>query len=331
MKTRPVHSSRMNLLLFLLGCLVFCVPLASWAQTWPNKPIKWIIPYPPGGITDSATRMVVQKVQEQTSWSIVIDNKAGANSILGAEIVARSAPDGYTFLTVIGAHAANATLYAGRLPFDVVKSFAPVSLVGIAPLLMTSSPQLPVKDVKELIAYAKLNPGKLSFGSSGVGAAAHLTQELLKQVAGLDMVHVPYKGTAPAMNDLIAGNIQILTDTPSALMPQVRAGKIKALAVFSPKRVPGTMEVPTIVEAGGPAIEGSTWVLFLAPANTPSDVVNKMSLEVSKAVRSNEMLARFEGLGIEAVGSSPEEASRFLSEEIVKWAKVISSANVKAE
>ena len=178
MKSRPLHSSRMKLLLCLLGCLVFCVPQASWAQTWPNKSIKWIIPYPPGGITDSATRMVVQKVQEQTSWSIVIDNKAGANSILGAEIVARSAPDGYTFLTVIGAHAANATLYAGRLPFDVVKSFSPVSLVGIAPLLMTASPQLPVKDVKELIAYAKQHPGKLSFGSSGVGAAAHLTQEL---------------------------------------------------------------------------------------------------------------------------------------------------------
>ena len=315
----------------ILCSTLLLLPVLALAQTWPNKPIKWIIPYPPGGITDSATRMLVQKVQEQTNWSIVIDNKAGANSILGAEFVARSAPDGYTFLTVIGAHAANATLYAGRLPFDVVKSFVPISLVGIAPLLMTASPTLAVKDVRELIAYAKLNPGKLSFGSSGVGAAAHLTQELLKQVAGIDMVHVPYKGTAPAMNDLIAGNIQILTDTPSALMPQVRAGKIKALAVFSSKRVPGTMEVPTIQEAGGPAIEGSTWVLFLAPAGTPSEIVNKMSQEVAKAVKSNEMLARFEGLGIEAVGSTPEEASKFLSDEIVKWARVISVANVKAE
>ena len=322
----PLHGLR-----WVLCSLLLALPLLGLAQSWPNKPIKWIIPYPPGGITDSATRMLVQKVQEQTNWSIVIDNKAGANSILGAEFVARSAPDGYTFLTVIGAHAANATLYAGRLPFDVVKSFVPVSLVGIAPLLMTASPTLAVKDVRELIAYAKQNPGKLSFGSSGVGAAAHLTQELLKQVAGIDMVHVPYKGSAPAMNDLIAGNIQILTDTPSALMPQVRAGKIKALAVFSPKRVPGSLEVPTIQEAGGPAIEGSTWVLFLAPANTPLEIVNKMSQEVAKAVKSNEMLARFEGLGIEAVGSTPEEASKFLTDEIVKWARVISSANVKAE
>jgi len=301
------------------------------AQSWPSKPIKWVIPYPPGGITDSATRMVVQKIQDQNPWSIVVDNKPGANSILGADFVARSAPDGYTFLTVIGAHAANASLYAGRLPFDVVKSFAPVSLVGIAPLLMTVSNNLPVKDVKDLISYAKANPGKLSFGSSGVGAAAHLTQELFMQVAGLNMVHVPYKGTAPALTDLMSGTIQILTDTPSALMPFVRSGKIKSLAVFSSKRVPGNTEVPTIVEAGGPAIEGSTWVLFLAPANTPVDIVSKMSAEVEKAVKSKELSARFENLGIEVVGSSPEAAGLFLSEEIKKWAKVISDANVKAE
>jgi tripartite-type tricarboxylate transporter receptor subunit TctC len=301
------------------------------AQSWPSKPIKWVIPYPPGGITDSATRMVVQKIQDQNAWSIVVDNKPGANSILGADFVARSAPDGYTFLTVIGAHAANASLYAGRLPFDVVKSFAPVSLVGIAPLLMTVSNNLPVKDVKDLISYAKANPGKLSFGSSGVGAAAHLTQELFMQVAGLNMVHVPYKGTAPALTDLMSGTIQILTDTPSALMPFVRSGKIKSLAVFSSKRVPGNTEVPTIVEAGGPAIEGSTWVLFLAPANTPVDIVSKMSAEVEKAVKSKELSARFENLGIEVVGSSPEAAGLFLSEEIKKWAKVISDANVKAE
>lgn len=303
----------------------------GYAQNWPSKPIKWVIPYPPGGITDSATRMVVQKIQDQNSWSIVVENKPGANSILGADFVARAPADGYTFLTVIGAHAANASLYAGRLPFDVVKSFAPVSLVGIAPLLMTVSNNLPVKDVKELIAYAKANQGKLSFGSSGVGAAAHLTQELFIQVSGLNMVHVPYKGTAPALTDLMSGTIQMLTDTPSALMPFVRSGKIKSLAVFSSKRVPGNTEVPTIIEAGGPAIEGSTWVLFLAPANTPSDIVSKMSTEVEKAVKSKEMTARFESLGIEVVGSTPEAAGQFLNEEIKKWAKVISDANVKAE
>lgn len=311
--------------------LVMVFPLLAGAQAWPGKPIKWIIPYPPGGITDSATRMVVQKVQEQTGWNIVVENKPGANSILGAELAARAAPDGYTFLTVIGAHAANATLYAGRLPYDVVKSFAPVSLVGVAPLLMTVNNNLPVKDVKELIAYTKANPGKVSFGSSGVGAAAHLTQELFKQVSGADMVHVPYKGTAPALNDLMGGSLQILTDTPSALMPHVRSGKIKALAVFSNKRVPGVTEVPTIAEAGGPPIEGSTWVLFLAPAATPREIVNRMSAETAKAINTPEMKARFESLGIEPGGTTPEQAAKFLDDEIAKWAKVIAAAGVKAE
>ncbi len=315
----------------VLIALLVSLPAFGFAQAWPSKPIKWIIPYPPGGITDSATRMVIQRVQEQTGWTIVVENKPGANSILGADIAARSAPDGYTFLTVIGAHAANATLYAGRLPYDVVKSFAPVSLVGIAPLVMAVNNNFPAKDMKELIAYAKANPGKVSFGSSGVGAAAHLTQELFKQVAGLDMIHVPYKGTAPALTDLMGGSLHILTDTASALMPFVRSGKIKAMASFAGKRVPGATEVPTIVEAGGPAIEGSTWVLFLAPAATPREIVARMSAETARAVNSPELKARFESLGIEGVGNNPEQAAKFLDDEIVKWAKVIVSAGVKAE
>ena len=303
----------------------------SQGSAWPTKPIRWIIPYPPAGITDSATRMVVQKVSEQTGWTIVVENKPGANSILGADFVAKTPPDGYTFLTVIAAHAANATLYAGKLPYDVVKSFAPVSLVAIAPLVMTANNELPAKDMKELIVYAKANPGKISFGSSGVGAAAHLTTELFKQTAGVDMVHVPYKGTAPAMQDLMAGNIQILVDVPSTLMPQVRAGKIKALGMFSAKRVAGAAEVPTIVEAGGPAIEASTWVLFLAPAGTPREIVSRMAAETAKAVASADIKGRFETIGIEPVGNTPEEARKFLDEEIAKWSKVIMTAGVKPE
>ena len=321
----------LTLLKTLSVALVLGLPLSGLAQAWPNKPIKWIIPYTPGGITDNSTRMVVQKVQEQTGWNIVIENKPGANSILGADLAARATPDGYTFLTVIGAHAANATLYAGRLPYDVVKSFAPVSLVGIAPLVMVVNNNLPVKDIKELVAYSKANPGKVAFGSSGVGAAAHLTQELFKQVTGADMVHVPYKGTAPALSDLMGGSLQVLTDTASAMMPHVRSGKIKPVAVFSNKRIPGAAEVPTIVESGGPALEGSTWVLFLAPAATPRDIVNRLSQETAKAIRSPELKARFEALGIESVGSTPEQAGKFLDEEIVKWAKVIKAADVKAE
>ena len=217
------------------------------------------------------------------------------------------------------------------MPFDPVKSFAPVSLVGIAPLIMTVTNDLPVKNVNELIAYAKANPGKLSFGSSGVGAAAHLTTELFKQTAGIDMVHVPYKGTAPALQDLIGGNIQILVDVPSALMPQVRGGKIKALAMFSAKRLAGAPEVPTIAEAGGPPIESSTWVMFLAPAGTPKEIVDRMSAEVAKAVASPDIKGSFEAIGIEPVGNTPEAAARFLDDEIAKWAKVISTAGVKAE
>ena len=314
-----------------LSMLLYSSLAIAQGSGWPARPIRWIVPYTPGGITDNATRLVLQKVAEQTGWTIVVENKPGANSILGADIVAKAPPDGYTFLTVIAAHAANATLYAGKLPFDTVKSYAPVSLVGIAPLLMTANNNLPAKDVKELIAYAKANPGKLSFGSSGVGAAAHLTTELFKQTAGIDMVHVPYKGTAPALQDLIGGSIQILVDVPSTLMPHVRGGKIKALGMFSAKRVAGAAEVPTIAEAGGPALEGSTWVLFLAPAGTPKDLVNRMAAETAKAVASADIKGRFETIGIDAVGNTPDEAGKFLEDEIAKWAKVISAAGVKAE
>jgi tripartite-type tricarboxylate transporter receptor subunit TctC len=318
-------------LIFAALALLAATVLHAQGPAWPAKSIRWIVPYPPGGITDSATRMVVQKMEEQTGWTIVVENKPGANSILGADIAAKAAPDGYTFLTVIAAHAANATLYAGKLPFDVVKSFASVSLVGIAPLIMTANNDLPVKDVKELISYAKANPGKLSYGSSGVGAAAHLTTELFDQTAGVDMVHVPYKGTAPALQDLMGGRIQILVDVPSTLMPQVRAGKIKALGMFSAKRIAGAAEVPTIAEAGGPLIESSTWVLFLAPAGTPREIVNRIAAETAKAVASADIRGRFETIGIEPIGNTPGEAGKFLDDEIAKWAKVISTAGVKPE
>jgi tripartite-type tricarboxylate transporter receptor subunit TctC len=314
-----------------LACTLalFAVPQA--AAQWPNKPIKWIVPYTPGGITDSATRMITQKLEAAIGQPIVIENKPGANSMVGAEIVARSAPDGYTVLTVIVAHAANATLYAGRMAFDPVKSFTPISVVGIAPLILTVSNDFPAKDMKELIAYAKANPGKVSFGSSGVGAAAHLTTELLKHSADINMVHIPYKGTAPALTALLAGDIQVLVDVPSSLMPNVRAGRIRALGMFSGKRVTGAAEVPTVAEAGGPAIEGSTWVLFLAPAGTPRDIVNRLSAETMKILANPEIRGRFEQIGIEPVGSTPEYAVKFLDDEIAKWAKVITTANVKPE
>ena len=222
------------------------------------------------------TRIVTQKMQDGLGQPVVVENRPGANSIVGADLVAKAPPDGYTVLTVIAAHSANATLYSGKLPFDTVKAFAPVSLVAIAPLILTVNDEFPAKDMRELIAYARANPGKVSFGSSGIGSAAHLTTELLKQTAGIDMVHVPYKGTAPALQGLLGGEIQVLVDVPSSMMPHVRGGKIRALGMFAAKRVAGAQEVPTLVEAGGPAIESSTWVMFLAPAGTPRDVVSRL-------------------------------------------------------
>jgi tripartite-type tricarboxylate transporter receptor subunit TctC len=236
----------------LLAAILLALSTAAPAQTYPAKPIKWIVPYTPGGITDSVTRLVAQKLQDSLGQPIVIENKPGANSMLGADLVAKSPPDGYTILTVIAAHAANATLYTGKLPFDTVKSFAPISLVAVAPLILTVNNDFPAKDMKELIAYAKANPDKISFGSSGVGAAAHLTTELLKQTAEIKMVHVPYKGTAPALQGLLSGDIQMLVDVPSSLMTQVRAGKIRALGMFSAKRVTGAQEVPTVAEPADP-------------------------------------------------------------------------------
>ena len=315
----------------LLAAFLLALALPAGAQPYPNKPIKWIVPYTPGGITDSVTRLVTQKLQDALGQPIVVENKPGANSQIGADLVAKSPPDGYTFLTVIAAHAANATLYSGKLPFDTTKSFAPVSLVAVAPLILTVNNNFPAKDMKELIAYAKANPDKISFGSSGVGAAAHLTTELLKQTADVRMVHVPYKGTAPALQGLLSGDIQVLVDVPSSLMPHVRANKMRALGMFSSKRVTGATEVPTVAEAGGPAIESSTWVLFLAPAGTPREIVQRVSAETAKIVNSPELKARFEQLGIEGVGNTPEQAGTFLADEIAKWAKVINTAGVKAE
>lgn len=317
-----------------VALLVSAAALAAGAQSsapYPSRTIKWIVPYPPGGITDSVTRLITQRVQDALGQPIVIENKPGANSIVGADLAAKSPPDGYTVLTVIAAHAANATLYSGKLPFDSVKSFTPVSLVASAPLILTVNNDFPAKDAREFIAYARANPGKISYATSGIGSASHLTTELLQQTTGIRMVHVPYKGTGPALAALIAGDIHMMVDVPSSMMPQVRGGKIRAIAMFAAKRVAAASEVPTLAEGGGPAIEGSTWVMFMAPAGTPREAVNRLSTEVGKTMAGVELRTRFEQLGIEPLGTTPEQAARFLDDEIAKWAKVITTAGVKAE
>jgi tripartite-type tricarboxylate transporter receptor subunit TctC len=319
---------------FWTALLLSAFATTAFAQAptpYPSKPIKWVVPYTPGGITDTVTRVVAQKLQDALGQPIVIENKPGANSIVGADLVAKSPADGYNILTVIAAHAANATLYAGKLPFDTVKSFQPISLVAVAPLIITVNNNFPAKDVKELIAYAKANPGKVSFGSSGVGSATHLTFELFKQTSGLDMVHIPYKGTAPALTAEIAGDIQVLGDVPSSLMPHVRAGKIRALGMFSSKRVPGARNITQVEPSmAGPPASGSVGT-SIAPAGTPQPIIARLAGEIGKIVGAPEMKARFEQLGIEAVGSSPAEAAKFLDDEIAKWSKVITTAGVKPE
>jgi len=311
------------------GAAVSLMQGAARAEGWPAKPIRWIVPYTAGGLTDITTRVTLEKTQ--IGQAFVVENKPGANSQIGAEMVANAPPDGYTFLTVIAAHAANKTLYAGKLKYDPVKSFAPVALVGVAPLILTVTNDLPVKNVGELIAYAKKNPGKLAFGSSGIGAAAHLTSELLKQTAGIDMEHIPYKGTAPALSDLIAGHIQMLIDVPIGVISQVRGGKIRALAMLSNERVPGVEEVPTIVESGGPLIESSTWVMFLAPAGTPAEIVNRLQSEVAKALKDETLRKRLADQAVIPVGATPADSAKFLQVEIDKWAKVIDTAGVRPE
>ena len=305
------------------------MPQGLRAQAWPAKPMRWVVPYTAGGLTDSVTRLTLEKVN--VGQTFVVDNKPGANSLIGAEIVANAAPDGYTFLTVIAAHAANKTLYAGKLKFDPVTSFAPVSLVAIAPIMILVSNDLPVKSVGELIAYAKQNPGKISFGSSGVGAAAHLTSELIMQVTGTKMVHVPYKGTAPALSDLMSGNIQMLLDVPIGTMSQVRAGKVRALAMMSKERVRGADDVPTIVESGGPLIESSSWVMFMAPAGTPKEIVDRLAGEVGKAMQDEALRKRLADQAVIPVGATPAETVKFLQSEVEKWQKVITTAGVKID
>lgn len=303
---------------------------AAMAQAWPAKPIRMIVPYTPGGFTDNMARAVGEPLARALGTTVIFENKPGANSILGADLVAKAPPDGYTLVTVIAAHSANATLYP-KLPFDVLKDFAPVSLTSVAPLILVANNDFPAKTPLDLVNYAKANPGKINFGSSGNGAAAHLTMEYLMNITGTKMQHVPYKGTAPALTDLIGGQIGVMFDTPSSMMPHVKAGKIRALGVSSERRVGGATEVPTFAEAGMPGFLASTWSMVLAPAGTPPEIVNRISAEIAKITRTPAFKERFDGQGVIPVGNTPEEATAFLRSEVAKWGKVIRDANVKAD
>jgi len=314
--------------LFIVFAAVCAMPLYA-QQNYPARPIRVVVPYTPGGITDVVTRIFAQEVSKAIGQNVLVDNRPGANSILGVEIVSKATADGYTLASVIAAHAANQTLYP-KLVYDSIKSFSTVSLLVTAPLIVTATNNLPAKDIKELVALAKAKPGTIAFGSSGIGAAAHLTTELLMLTTGIRMNHVPYKGTAPATQALAGGEIQILIDTPSSMMPHVRSGRIRALGMASEKRVAAAPDIPTLAE-NGVQVSGGTWVGWLAPAGTPQAAIEKISSEIQAVGKRPDIRDRLMGMGIDPVAGSPAQFDQFLRDEVAKWGRVIKQAGVKIE
>lgn len=306
--------------------------LASRAhgQAWPGRPIKVIVPYTPGGFTDITARLVCQKLQERLGQPVVIENKAGANSIIGVDLVAKSAPDGYTFAVVIAAFAANTTLYP-KLPYDPKKDLVGVSLIGLSPLVAAVNNDTPFRNARELIDYARRNPGKVSYGSSGNGSAVHLSTELLKSITGTRMVHIPYRGSAPALTDLMAGHIQLFMDAAVGLIAPGKAGKVRLIGVASEERLPVLPDVPTFIEQGIAGFTGSTWAGILAPAGTPPAVVKRVADEVAAIVRLPDVKQRLDEMGTIPVGSTPAEFDAFIASETVKWGKVIREAKITAD
>ena len=301
------------------------------APAYPSKPIRLVVPFPPGGATDILAREVAQKLTEAWGQSVVVDNRPGAGGNIGAELVARAAPDGYTLLMgTVGTHAINASLYA-KLPYDHVKDFAPVILVAGVPNVLVVNPALPVNTVAELIAYAKANPGKLNFASSGNGTSIHLSGELFKVMAGVQMTHVPYKGSAPAVADLISGQVQLMFDNLPPSLPQIKAGKLRALAVTSATRAPALPDVPTIAEAGLPGFEASSWFGVLAPAGTPPAIVARLNAEIAKWLASPEAREKLSKQGANAAGGSPEDFAKHIAAETTKWAKVVKDSGAKVD
>ena len=325
----PIRTDRRRIALGGLALAAVGVPAAAAAQG-AGRTVRVIVPYPPGGFTDVTARLVTQKLQERLGQTVIVDNKPGANGIIGADAVAKAAPDGYTFGIVIAAHASNTTLYP-KLPYDPAKDLTAVSLIGISPLIAAVNNDAPFKTAAELIDYAKRYPGKVSFGSSGNGSAAHLSTELLKAQTGAYMVHIPYRGAAAAQNDLMGGQIQLLFDAASGLINLGKTGKVRLIGVASEKRLSAAPEVPTFVEQGFPKFIASTWAGMLAPAATPKEIVRRMADEVARAVRLDDVRARLEGMGTIPVGNTPEEFQAFLAAETSKWGKVIRDAKVTAD
>ena len=319
----------------LLGIALALSAPVAWAQApaaaYPAKPIRLVVPFPPGGATDILARAVGQRLTDAWGQPVIVDNRPGAGGNIGTELVAKSAPDGYTLeMGTVGTHAINASLYS-KLPYDHVKDFAPVVLVAGVPNVLVVNPALPVSSVAELIAYAKANPGKLNFASSGNGTSIHLSGELFRTMAGVEITHVPYKGSAPALQDLIAGQVQLMFDNLPPSLPQIKAGRLKALAVTSAKRAPALPDVPTMAEAGLPGFEASSWFGILAPAGTPPAVVAKLNAEVAKWLASPEAQEKLLAQGANPAGGTPEDFAKHIAAETAKWAKVVKDSGAKVD
>jgi tripartite-type tricarboxylate transporter receptor subunit TctC len=314
-----------------VAACALAAPSIAQEPAYPSKPIRLVVPFPPGGATDILARNVAQRLTETWGQPVVVDNRPGAGGNIGSELVAKAAPDGYTLeMGTVGTHAINSSLYA-RMPYDHVKDFAPVILVAAVPNVLVVNPGVPVNSVQELIAYAKANPGKLNFASSGSGTSIHLSGELFKVMAGVQMTHVPYKGSAPALSDLLGGQVQLMFDNLPPSLPQIKAGKLRALAVTSATRAPALPDVPTIAESGLPGFEASSWFGVLAPAGTPPAIIAKLNAEIGKWLASPEAKEKLAAVGANGAGGTPEDFARHIQAETAKWAKVVKESGAKVD
>src|SRR5262245_27423843 len=306
------------------------MPLVAPAQDYPRKPVRMIIPYPPGGPTDILGRIVAQNLTEKLGQQVVVENKPGASGMIGADLVAKAPPDGYTLLANASIHVINPSLYKNP-SYDAIKDFTPVSLIAEVPLVLVVAPELPVKSVKDLIALAKSSSGKLNFASSGNAAAPHLAGEAFKIATGVDMQHVPYKGSGPALTDLMGGQVQLMFDSLPSSISHVKSGKLRAIAVTTAKRSSALPSVPTIAESGVPGFDISTWYGIWAPAGTPKEIVGKLSGEIAKIVKVPDVRERLAGLGAEPVGNSPDEFAAYCRSELAKWAKIVKASGATVD
>jgi len=320
-----------RLLPALLVAVATAIPAVANAQAYPARPIRLVVPFPAGGSLDVVARAIGQKLTEAWGQPVVIDNRPGAGGNIGADLVAKSPPDGYTILEgALSTHALNVSLY-NKMPYDPMKDFAPITLVAVTPNVLVLNASYPVNSVPELLVYARANPGKLSFGSGSNGSAGHLAGELFKTEAGVDMVHIPYKGGAPALQALLAGDTQLMFDNLANSAAQLKAGKLKALAVTTAKRSSLMPELPTLSETGLPGFDIYTWWGFMAPAGTPKEIVAKWNAEVTRILNSPEMKAFFAQQGAEPAPDSPEQFAALIRSEISKYAKIVKQSGAKVD